>query len=295
MLLIGSKPIEHIYIDTSRVKYIFIGKNQVYSAELQVTYKQNDDGTLMITGLADEYKDIDVLYIPSQIGNKSVTSIGDNAFYNCSSLTSVVIPNSVTLIGYQSFSGCTSLMGVEMGNSITSIGSYAFADCTSLMKVIIPDSVISIGSYAFADCASLTNITVSDENTAYKSIDGNLYSIDGKTLIQYAVGKTDTSVIIPDGVTAIGCAAFFYCTSLTSIVIPDGVTTIGDMAFAFCNSLTSVVIPDSVTEIGYYAFCWCTNLTSIKYLGTEEEWNAITKGYDWDQDTGNYTIEYLGN
>ncbi len=135
--------------------------------------------------------------------------------------------------------------------------------------IIVPDYVTSIGSYAFQDCTSLTSITVAEENTAYKSVDGNLYTKDGKTLIQYAFGKKDTS-----------------------FTVPDGVTSIGNSAFEDCSSLTSVVIPDSVKTIGSNAFRDCASLTSVKYRGTETQWNAISKESNWNYNTGNYTVTY---
>ena len=272
MLLIGTKPIEHIYIDTSRVKYIFVGKNQVYSAELQVTYKQNDDGTLTITGLADEYKDIAILYIPSKIDGKYVTSIDDWAFVVNTNFTKIII-----------------------SNGIASIGEAAFYYCSALTSITIPDSVTSIGDYALGACTSLLNIIVDEDNTLYKSIEGNLYNKDGTILIQYAIGKQATSFVIPDSVTKIGLGAFAYCNELTNIVINNGITSIDNSAFEACAGLTSVTIPGSVTSIGNWAFLDCSSLTSIKYQGTKEEWNAITKGENWDWNTGNYTIQYLGN
>ena len=145
-----------------------------------------------------------------------------------------------------------------------SIGDYAFEDCDSLTSVEIPDSVTSIGYEAFAYCDSLTSITVSGNNSVYKSIDGNLYTKDGKTLIQYATGKTATSFTIPNSVTSIGAGAFAYCDSLTSVVIGDSVTSIGYEAFRNCDSLTSVVIGDSVTSIGERAFLGCTSLTRVE-------------------------------
>ena len=220
----------------------------------------------------------------------SVTSIGSYAFYNCDSLTSVTIPDSVTSIGDETFRNCPSLTsvyitdiaawcGIAFGDSysnplyyatelyvngelateiiipdgVTSIPVYAFS-CPTIKKVTIPDSVTSIGDSAFSYCTSLTSIAVSVKNTSYKSIDGNLYSKDGKTLIQYAIGKTATSFTIPDSVTSINSYAFSYCESLTSVTIGDNVTTICSYAFSYCTSLTSVTIGDSVTSIGDYAF-----------------------------------------
>ncbi len=218
------------------------------------------------------------------IGN-SVTSVGEMTFYGCNSLTSITIPDSVTSIGNSAFSSCTSLTSVMIGNSVTSIGNRAFSGCNSLTSITIPDgvtsigdsafnncgltsitipdSVTSIGAEAFRYCTSLTSITVDENNSKYKSIDGNLYTKDGKTLVQYAIGKADTSFVVPDSVTSIGNCAFYGCTSLTTITIPDSVTSIGDYAFYGCTSLTTITIPDSVTSIGDYAFSSCTSLTSI--------------------------------
>ena len=146
---------------------------------------------------------------------------------------------------------------------VTSIRKYAFYKCTSLTSITIPDSVTSIGDGAFSGCTSLTSITVDANNEYYKSIDGNLYAKDEKTLIQYAIGKDATSFTIPNSVTSIGICAFEYCTSLTSVTIPNSVKSIGDGAFWGCTSLTSVTIPDSVTSIGNGAFYYCTSLTSV--------------------------------
>ena len=193
----------------------------------------------------------------------SVTSIGDVAFSGCTSLTNITIPSSVTSIGGSAFSGCTSLTSITIPDSVTSIGDYAFYGCSNLTSITIPDSVTSIGDSAFANCFNLTSITVETDNPDYISIDGNLYSKDGSTLIQYAVGKTDNAFAIPNGVTSIGCYAFATCDSLTSITIPDSVTSIDHRAFEYCTSLKSITIPNSVTSIGGSAFANCSNLTSI--------------------------------
>ena len=182
---------------------------------------------------------------------------------------------------------------------MTSIGVGAFCECISLTSVVIPSSVTSIGSDAFDYCSSLTEIKVDSNNANYKDINGNLYTKEGKTLIQYAIGKSDTHFVIPNGVTSIGNSAFKDCSRLTSVVIPDSVTSIGNWAFGWCDSLTSVVIPDSVTSIGNWAFEDCSSLTSIKYRGTQSQWNAISKGSHWDEYYDvygyhklNYTITY---
>ena len=212
---------------------------------------------------------------------ETITSIGVWSFANCDSLTSVIIPNSVTTVDYGAFSSCDSLTSVIIGNGVTSIADDTFYNCIKLTSIVIPDSVTSVGEGVFASCSSLTNISVSDGNINYKDIDGNLYTKDGKTLVQYANGKRDTSFAIPDSVISIGGAAFYNCDNLSTVLIPDSVTTIGDMAFYDCYSLTSVVIPDSVSSIGEYAFRYCLSLTSIKFNGTVEQWNDISFGENW--------------
>ena len=227
-------------------------------------------------------------------GNKNsiipdyVTSINEHAFVGCNGLTSIIIPNSVTYIGYSAFSYCSSLTSVTIPDSVTWIGAWAFDGCSSLTSVVIGDSVTSIDAWAFSNCSSLISITVSEDNKNFKSIDGNLYSKDGKTLIQYAIGKKDTSFEIPDSVTFIGNSAFEYCSNLTSVVIPDSVTSIGSRAFyntAYYNNISNwengvlyidnhlieakttlsgeYVIKDGTITIASYAFSSCYSLTSI--------------------------------
>ncbi|MBO5716938.1 MAG: leucine-rich repeat protein [Alistipes sp.] len=179
-----------------------------------------------------------------------VTSIGNKAFFDCSSLTSITIPERVTSIGDFAFHGCSSLTSINIPNSVTSIGEYAFEWCSSLTSINIPNSVTSIGHETFAYCESLTSITI-----------GN-----GVTSIGYgafAYCSSLKSITIPNSVTSIGGSAFYNCSSLTSITIPESVTSIGSEAFAGCSSLISLTIPNSVTGIGDYAFYDCSNLTSI--------------------------------
>ena len=194
----------------------------------------------------------------------SITSIGKYAFSDCDNLTSIEIPNSVTSIGYGAFSSCINLTNVEIPNSVTIIGDHAFSCCPSLTSIIIPNSVTSIGDYAFSSCSNLTSINVDKNNLYYQSIDGNLYSKDGKILIKCAIGKIDSSFEIPSSVTSIGVSAFYGCKSLISIEIPNSVTSIGASAFRYCDSLTTIIIPNSVTSIGDMAFESCKSLTSIE-------------------------------
>ena len=166
-----------------------------------------------------------------------------NLYINGVPITELVIPDNVTTIGSYAFSYCTSLNSITFPRSITSIGDFAFSSCTSLTNITIPENIASIGDCAFNNCKNLTNISVANGNKSYMSIDGNLYTYDGKSLILYAIGKTATEFIVSSGVTNIEAYAFAYCTALKSIVIPDSVESIGECAFSECTSLESITLP----------------------------------------------------
>jgi hypothetical protein len=177
--------------------------------------------------------------IPNTIRGTQVTSIGDNAFSSCASLTNIVIPNSVT-----------------------NIGNYAFYGCTGLANIAIPDSVISIGAEALNCCVGMSTITVGTLNTNYASTDGVLFDKSQTTLIQYPPRKKGT-YIVPNGVINIGTSAFSQCIGLTKITLSENATSIGDSAFSQCAGLTNITFFGGVTSIGSYAFYGCSGLTSI--------------------------------
>ena len=250
-----------------------------------------ESGLVIKNGVLIEYLGKDTsITIPD-----SVTSIGSNAFYNCTDLTSVTIPNSVTSIGTSAFNGCSGLTSVTIGNSVTSIGGSSFSGCSGLTSVTIPNSVISIENYAFYNCSGLTEVTIGN---SVKSIGNNAFS--GCSSL--------TSIEIPNSVTSIGNSAFSGCyfekqkfinnTTLsesannywganivesreggfvikngvlikylgkeTSITIPNSVISIGENVFQNYTDLTSVTIPNSVKTISSGAFDGCSKLVDVE-------------------------------
>ncbi|MBR3864661.1 MAG: leucine-rich repeat domain-containing protein, partial [Clostridia bacterium] len=171
---------------------------------------------------------------------------------------------------------------------VSEIEYEAFYGCNSITSIEIPSSITSIGDHAFAMCDSLTSILVNEENKNYTSLNGDLYDKEKTTLIQYAIGKQNSSFSVPNGVIEIGAHAFRDCNSLTSIVIPEGVTTIGNWAFSDCSALTSIVIPNSVTSIGNFAFAGCKSLSNVEIGG-----NVTTIGdsaFAWCESLTSLTI-----
>ena len=166
------------------------------------------------------------LVIPATYDGKPVTSIGSWAFWNCTNLTSVTIPDSATSIGNFTFHSCSELTSVTIGNSVLNIMAGAFFRCSSLTSVTIPDSVTNIDIGAFVGCSSLTSIEVGKNNAEYSSEDEVLFSKNKTELIQFPAGKNG-HYTIPDNVTSIADTAFYDCSRLTSVTIPDSVTTIG--------------------------------------------------------------------
>ena len=224
----------------------------------------------------------------------SVTSIGNCAFFNCTSLTSVTIPNSATSIGSYAFRYCTSLTSITISDGVTKIGGGAFRDCTSLTsvyckpttpptisnntfenvlgcKIYVPDT--SIDTYKAAKYWSdlSSNIVGKKFNPAnneiwYTSNDGNIVTpyatvASGANIVSNTYENGIGTIVFNGNVTSIGDLAFYNCTSLTSVTIPNSVTEIGDGAFGYCDGLTSITIPNSVTEIGRCAFSGCNSLS----------------------------------
>ena len=207
---------------------------------------------------------------------ETIQSIGDYAFYGCTSIKSATISNSVKSIGEAAFAGCCELVTVDMPNSIESIGKSSFAGCNNLTSITIPYSVSNIGEYAFGECDKLMEFNVASDNAKYSSDGGVLFNKDKTTLICYPTGRTG-AYTIPHTVKTIWNDAFFHCSKVTSITIPNSVTEIGPSAFCGCDSLYSITIPNSVEKICDGAFIgknlvvYCE--ASSKPKGWHRKWN----------------------
>ena len=236
-----------------------------------------DDGVLTISGKG-EMDDYSVPYnsapwryfgVKRIIVGDSVTTIGEYAFSNCSSLTSVTIPNSVTTIKEYAFSNCSSLTSVTIPNSVTTIGDNAFNGCSSLTSVTIPNSVTTIGGWAFSDCSSITSVTIPNSVTTIRE-----YTFDNCSSL--------TSVTIPNSVTRIGSEAFSDCTNLQKVNIGNSVKTIGEFAFNKCTNITQIsseaVVPPTC-ESGVFFY---VNTSKCKLIVPKNSLDAYKQAYQWE-------------
>lgn len=196
---------------------------------------------------------IDDIHIIPSTIPHNVTKIEDNAFRGCKELTEIIIPDSVNTIGEGSFYE-SGLKAVAIESS-TKLESCVFCGCERLSRVYL-SNITEIGHYAFSGCKSLLNI------------------------------------LIPNSVTKIKAHAFEK-TGLKEITIPDSVTSLGSCVFFGCKELTKVTIPNSIAWLEESLFLDCKSLSLINYKGSESEWNDMGKEDDWDENTGNYKIEFV--
>ena len=182
--------------------------------------------------------------------------IGDNAFYQCSGLKSLTLPDGITLIGEKAFLRCTGLTNITIPEGVTFIGMSAFIYCRNLTSITIPAGVTTISSFTFEGCTSLTNLTLPDGLT--KIGDGAFGECSGLTNLTF-----------PSSLTKIGDNAFYKCSGLKSLTFPNGLTEIGDGAFWECRNLTSLTLPSSLTSTGRYIsspFLHCNQLNDVRYI-----------------------------
>ena len=187
------------------------------------------------------------IVIPSTLGGRSVTAIGDNAFFACSLMTSITLPNTVT-----------------------SVGESAFYACKNLKKIEIPASVKVIKESAFTECISLKEINVAETNNYVNFENGVLYCGTMAIFGSDAYFAEHTEVRIKDGTTKVGAYAFAKCGNITRVELPNSVTYIGDFAFEVCKKLKEVSIEGELASIGEYAFMENFALENVTYKGTNE-------------------------
>ncbi|MCL2813959.1 MAG: leucine-rich repeat protein [Oscillospiraceae bacterium] len=229
-----------------------------------------DTETGEITGFLGALTIVD---IPDAIDGIPVISIGDSAFYNCRTLTQIILPDGLKSIGERAFYNCENLTEINIPAGVSKIGDRTFYNCGKLAIITIPDGLEAIGEYAFYNCDSLTSVDIPEgviviENYVFYDC-GGLLSVTVPNGVQ-SIGSSAfsncgslISIALPDTLTSIGSSAFYSCGGLTSIIFPEGLQSIGDSAFSWCIGLTWLTIPNSVTAIGSGAFSDCKNLTSI--------------------------------
>lgn len=238
----------------------------------------------------------------------------NGAFYNCSLLKSITIPESVTSIGTEAFYGCVSLDYINISSGVKSIGKNSFRGCTELASVTLPDTIESISENAFDGCNKLSDFNYNGTMSQWASITlGSgwcslslmvVHCSDGYVLTEYGIptnqGEFSTnaagSTITVNGETVtlehcINCG-IPYANEITSInatnntalmmiKLPNTITSIDNNSFANCISLSFIIISDSITSINEKAFYGCTTLTDFIYSGTKAQWGAITLGSNW--------------
>ena len=183
--------------------------------------------------------------------NNDITTIGDYAFKNCETMSGITLSNTLTRLNYQAFQGCTSLSGITLPNTLTYIGDYAFEHCASMNGAItIPNGVTYIGVAAFKNCHHITSANIPSGVTTL-----------GVSMFDDCIRLRDVS--LPSTLTSIGDSAFRLCIDLTGVTIPDSVTNIGNKAFENCEKLTAITIPSGVTTIGEDAFYNCSGVTDV--------------------------------
>lgn len=265
-----------------------------------ITSLDDSSGTVELTGYSTEPSG--TLNIPQCIEHNNavynITSIGEDAFDFCTTITSVIIPDGVTIIKEFAFGQCWSITSVTIPETVVTIydraflrcskiksislprtlkniGASAFLGCNSLTEVSIHSGITSIGNQAFSECKSLVNINVSADNTRYSSQDGVLFDKTGKSLICYPAGKHGR-YNVPDGVETIGKYAFYYSERLLGVYIPDTVKTIDSSAFSYCIRLSEVRLSTGIATIASYAFNNCSKLSDATYAGSSGQWNSIS-------------------
>ena len=217
--------------------------------------------------------------------------------------TNVIICEGTVTISEWAFYGCSGLSSVTIPNSVVRIGDHAFYDCAALDTIAISDDIKWIGEAAFEGTGYYKNSENWDNGALYigKHLIKTDYTFDKACAIRsetvmiadcaFENQSSLTTVILPENVEVIGENAFYFCESLETITLPDRITEILSFTFGHCSSLTSVVLSGHITKIDDFAFTGCSSLTDVYYTGSEEEWQAMDIGV-YNDPLLNATIHY---
>lgn len=198
----------------------------------------------------------------------SSREIGVAAFRMCVALKKVLLPGGLVEIKEKAFVNCTALEEITLPDTVKKIGEGAFSLCTALKTVSLPASVTAVSENAFISCTGITSFSVDSDNKNYKAVDGVLFTLDGKKLLQYPLGSKATSYIVPSGTVTVGNAAFSPCAALTEVYFPETLKTVEPYAFHRCELLSGVYLPSKLESIGSMAFAACPRLTAVALPGT---------------------------
>lgn len=202
---------------------------------------------------------------------QGVEYIGSGAFANANSLIEVTLPDTVVSIYGEAFRWCEELVSIRMSATLETIASFAFDRCVKLQNIYIPTATRTIWGDSFRGCRSLEFIEVEADNAYFQAIDASLYTKDGRTLMQYALGRKNNTFEVPSHVETIGTSAFKGCANIKNITMGDNVTVIGEDAFSGCEKLEHVELPSSLKTIGEGAFSHCPALNNVDLPSSVEK------------------------
>jgi len=244
---------------------------------------------------------------------EGITGIDSFTFFDCNHLENVHLPKSMENFWGGCFASCNSLKAVTVdpdnpwfcsvdgvvytkdqkelvfyppGKSdeefvipegCSMIGRYAFAYCENLKRILVPSTVTDISYESILFCKGLEGVTVDESNQTFASVDGNLYSKDGKKFLRLCVSTDHTSITIPEGVVEIDDYAVYACHQLTDIKLPASLASIGEFSFLDCDNLTNITIPENVTFIGNNAFLRCDKMSAVVFERTSG-WSVMSQG-----------------
>ena len=214
--------------------------------------------------------------LPCNILTMPSTGTYATAFYGCTGLETVALPDGLTEIAARAFSGCSKLVSVRLPSTLTSIGEYAFYDCKALADVVVPEKITTLSRSLFAGCTGLKSVTIP---AGVKTIDSGAFNKCSSL----------ESIELPEGLTTLGSQAFMNCSALKSVRIPDGVTAIPNETFAYCSVLETVELPSALKTIGNMGFYKNNALRSISFPETLE--TIGTNSFDECHSLADVTID----